>query len=773
MSEDNVARLVVSFEAKLDNIQKGMDGLRRSVYGAAADTKKILGEVDTAFNKLFAKPNFNKALSEGLGAVRGNLHGMADEVPLVGAGLVQLGIAGLAAGGAFEALHAVLEHTDKAIEYGAQVAKLGKTVGTSTDFIQQFNFAARQSEVDTAAADESLKGLNQSLGLVQSGLARKQLANAFKALGFTPEQLRQYHDVGDFFPVLVERISQVGSEAEKAAIAKRLGISELLPLLLDGANNFNKLAGEARALGIVMDEGLIKKSEEAKAKLNEIDQVMKAKSNITFAQFADTIIAVKMAFLEATEAGLKFLAINTGTQTTKSRLKDLSEQVKGLVANGAANEPAGRSLLAAKVADINALLLKDKIESGVVHPAEHAASAADKATQLVDPKAAGHTRTDRTQAAIEDAQAKEYAAHVQLLQALLAQTGDLEQQLDYSRQITQAEKDKVDAETAKKVAEVAAAKDIKTAAKASLEASIAAAGEEQKRAIDTKAVREYLDLQLAAQKRAAEQASILAGYDQSDLSARAQLATTLKERAALEAEALRRRQAQEMADLQLSYDDKVAHGQASDRDRQMAVFSLMGAQGAERASQSAANAGPVQQYLRSIQDLNTEFQNEGVTAARSLASGLADAAVNAKSFGDVMSNVIKQLLIQAATAALEKDVMGPILMAIGIPGFAGGTNYAPGGVALVGENGPELVNLPQGSRVTPNGALGSVVAGGGLRQTNHFDLRGAMVTEDVMASLMAYTDRKAEQAVIVGASRGHQQTLDYLGRRAANVLGRR
>ena len=31
--------------------------------------------------------------------------------------------------------------------------------------------------------------------------------------------------------------------------------------------------------------------------------------------------------------------------------------------------------------------------------------------------------------------------------------------------------------------------------------------------------------------------------------------------------------------------------------------------------------------------------------------------------------------------------------------FASGTNFAPGGVALVGERGPELVNLPRGSRV--------------------------------------------------------------------------
>ncbi len=41
--------------------------------------------------------------------------------------------------------------------------------------------------------------------------------------------------------------------------------------------------------------------------------------------------------------------------------------------------------------------------------------------------------------------------------------------------------------------------------------------------------------------------------------------------------------------------------------------------------------------------------------------------------------------------------------------FAQGTSFAPGGMALVGEMGPELVNLPRGSQVIPNPRLGSEV----------------------------------------------------------------
>lgn len=58
-----------------------------------------------------------------------------------------------------------------------------------------------------------------------------------------------------------------------------------------------------------------------------------------------------------------------------------------------------------------------------------------------------------------------------------------------------------------------------------------------------------------------------------------------------------------------------------------------------------------------------------------------------------------------------------------IPGFAGGTNYAPGGLAMVGERGPEMVNLPRGSQVIPNNQLPS--GGVNITYAPQIDARGA------------------------------------------------
>jgi hypothetical protein len=56
---------------------------------------------------------------------------------------------------------------------------------------------------------------------------------------------------------------------------------------------------------------------------------------------------------------------------------------------------------------------------------------------------------------------------------------------------------------------------------------------------------------------------------------------------------------------------------------------------------------------------------------------------------------------EAGKGGLLEQILKWWMLGSGAPGFASGTSYAPGGWAVVGERGPELVNLPRGSQVTP------------------------------------------------------------------------
>lgn len=55
-----------------------------------------------------------------------------------------------------------------------------------------------------------------------------------------------------------------------------------------------------------------------------------------------------------------------------------------------------------------------------------------------------------------------------------------------------------------------------------------------------------------------------------------------------------------------------------------------------------------------------------------------------------------------------------------IPGFAAGTNSAPGGMAVVGEQGPELVSLPQGANVRNAGQTSRLLDGAAPSRTNNY-----------------------------------------------------
>lgn len=81
----------------------------------------------------------------------------------------------------------------------------------------------------------------------------------------------------------------------------------------------------------------------------------------------------------------------------------------------------------------------------------------------------------------------------------------------------------------------------------------------------------------------------------------------------------------------------------------------------------------------------------------------------------------------AAAGGLAAALFTKAIGSIGVKGFARGTANAPGGMALVGEQGPELINLPRGSQVFPTpktNAMLSGMGGGNMNVSGEFTVRG-------------------------------------------------
>ncbi len=85
----------------------------------------------------------------------------------------------------------------------------------------------------------------------------------------------------------------------------------------------------------------------------------------------------------------------------------------------------------------------------------------------------------------------------------------------------------------------------------------------------------------------------------------------------------------------------------------------------------------------------------------------------------------------------------------GVPGFASGTGYAPGGLSLVGEGGPELVDLPRGSRVYPASRTAGMLGGGGTSVVINITqpLGTPEAIADAVLAALDYNDRRGRAAL--------------------------
>lgn len=112
--------------------------------------------------------------------------------------------------------------------------------------------------------------------------------------------------------------------------------------------------------------------------------------------------------------------------------------------------------------------------------------------------------------------------------------------------------------------------------------------------------------------------------------------------------------------------------------------------------------GPLKQaivnYITTANNIPAEKVTE-LSAAIDAGDYARARAILAQGVAVAMRPYVDQSDLARARAAIGATVRGRVGM------FAEGTDSAPGGLAIVGEQGPELVNLPRGSQVVPNHEL--------------------------------------------------------------------
>lgn len=132
--------------------------------------------------------------------------------------------------------------------------------------------------------------------------------------------------------------------------------------------------------------------------------------------------------------------------------------------------------------------------------------------------------------------------------------------------------------------------------------------------------------------------------------------------------------------------------------------------------------------LDMLGDKAGQFRDITVRAFDSFTFQLEGFLLGAQSALDAVRNLVREL----ASAALRQFIFQPLGAALGlnIPGYATGTRNHPGGLAMVGERGPELLNLPRGAQVFSNQETRGILAGGSSGPIFNINVHGAMSDSD-------------------------------------------
>lgn len=139
-------------------------------------------------------------------------------------------------------------------------------------------------------------------------------------------------------------------------------------------------------------------------------------------------------------------------------------------------------------------------------------------------------------------------------------------------------------------------------------------------------------------------------------------------------------------------------------------------------------------------------------------------AIKQELFTLAVINPLKNLLFNTGAPTLA----GIPAIAAAIGRNASGTEYWSGGATYLAENGPEIVDLPRGARVTPASQTRQILreSASSSAPVFSFDLRGAVITEDLLRQMNAIGD----QAAVRGAAGGSRLAQADMARGARRRL---
>lgn len=262
-----------------------MDGpvVGSAVFELRAIRQKLKQDLDDSRRDLIGWiDQAERDAGAGGNRIGGAISGLVGKMTTVVTGLVTL--LGLAAAGA-------LNLGVQGLRMADDLANSARKVGVGTDALQEWRFVAQQTGADAKDADKALDSFANKLAQATAGTS-KSAVKAFGFLKIGPEELRGFKSTEEALDYVTDAIKNLKSEADRAAIAEQLGLGPLSNALRDSAVDVATLRDEARSLGIVMDQEMIRRASAAQGEFDTLSQVIDIQLKSAFIDLVPAIMTV-------------------------------------------------------------------------------------------------------------------------------------------------------------------------------------------------------------------------------------------------------------------------------------------------------------------------------------------------------------------------------------------------------------------------------------------------------------------------------------------------
>lgn len=287
-----------------------------------------------------------KTLGSAITLIDGPLGGIAARFNLVGASIQRVGVlataAATAVGTAILGIRVGFRAAREDIAFGDEIAKTADRVGLMTESLQELQFAFQRGGTSREEFITTLGRMRRRLGQVSRG-AGQETKKALDAIGVSlRDNNGQLKDFETLLLDVADGLSEISDEGQRLSIvndiAGRSGEKFANTLAL-GAEAIQRLRQEARDVGFVIPDELLRQSENFADRLLAIEGAMQAITTQITLEMAPALIEWEKLQLNVATAINDTIQMfkeleNQSTTTLERRLGRIEERLRGLREQG-------------------------------------------------------------------------------------------------------------------------------------------------------------------------------------------------------------------------------------------------------------------------------------------------------------------------------------------------------------------------------------------------------------------------------------------------------